>query len=1039
MKILCRMRRVLLLWVVAWGMVVAGDAAARPMAGLTRAGLAQLEAMQSEKRTWTPVQRKIGARLLLIAKRRRGQAIVQGVPVLRRGIVTLDDDGTVRVDITADVNPVLLQTIEDLGGTVINSFEQFHAIRARVPLVELETLAAEAAVRSIRPPARMRTNKTNTSEGDVAHRAATARSTFGVDGTGVKIGVLSDAVDSLAELQSAGDLPASVTVLPGQAGSGGDEGAAMLEIVHDLAPGADLYFATAFGSHAQFAQNILDLFEAGCQVIVDDINYSDEPALQDGILAQAIDTVTSGGAVYFSAAGNDDNFSSGVSSVWQGDFNDDGEGNHEFATGVSYNTICSESRFIYMLQWADPWGGSGNDYDLYLYDSSGNTMIRASVDSQDGSGNPWEVMETDPSDVGARLVVVKYSGSDRFIHLTATGARLTYNTTGQTWGHANAASAFSVGAVGVAEAGGGSFSSSDAIQSYSSDGPRRMFFDADGNAYTPGDFSATGGTVRQKPDVAGADGVSCAAPGFTTFWGTSAAAPHLAAIAALMIERGTTTPDAIRNVIQNSCWDPLPAGWDRDFGYGIPDAYTAVNGSAYPAPVVMGEPATTMGASNRVYWSHTPPAPAAMASSVISIDRRPQDGARENLASATNVVPERASAGNEVLATPDLAANSINRSSFTVEEGSAYWVQVGIINSGDASADASHVKLYLSTEEDYDTTDDHYVGEKSVIALTPGATTSVRWDFAVPDLGSGIYSVWGVIELDNRDEVAESSEDNTFMGTTPTTVTDPPCDLQTVGFLPQASSVTEGESFNVQVSINNAGTNSAAATHARLYLSTDGDTDVWDDYYVGEQSIPALGSGASSGATWAFTMPDIGNAPYTVTCVCVVDSRDEAYETNESNTFPGSSDTFSAADAAVEFYAECDDNASFTSPTTSGWIIDSQYRFGGLTVGATYHYRVKARQMGVASPWSNVESSQQTEEQGADILDFSLDGSGYVSLGWSDVTDASYTVEWTSNLLNEAWGPVPDGTVWPIAGTGWTSAVPLVDDGFYKVTSDVPD
>src|SRR5206468_6429868 len=118
------------------------------------------------------------------------------------------------------------------------------------------------------------------SVGDVAHLAFAARGAFHVDGSGVKIGVLSNGVTNLAVSQAAGDL-GPVTVLPGQAGSG-DEGTAMLEIVHDLAPGAQLYFATAFTSIASFAQNIRDLRTAGCDIIVDDVFYFTETPFQDG-------------------------------------------------------------------------------------------------------------------------------------------------------------------------------------------------------------------------------------------------------------------------------------------------------------------------------------------------------------------------------------------------------------------------------------------------------------------------------------------------------------------------------------------------------------------------------------------------------------------------------------------------------------------------------------------------------------------------------------------------------------------------------------
>src|SRR5439155_20751619 len=73
----------------------------------------------------------------------------------------------------------------------------------------------------------------------------------------------------------------NVTILPGQIGSG-DEGTAMLEVIHDLAPGAQLYFATAVEGIGSFARNIRNLRAAGCDIIVDDVPYSNETPFQDG-------------------------------------------------------------------------------------------------------------------------------------------------------------------------------------------------------------------------------------------------------------------------------------------------------------------------------------------------------------------------------------------------------------------------------------------------------------------------------------------------------------------------------------------------------------------------------------------------------------------------------------------------------------------------------------------------------------------------------------------------------------------------------------
>src|SRR5262249_47001365 len=132
-------------------------------------------------------------------------------------------------------------------------------------------------------------------------------------GTGVKVGVLSDSDDSLLSAQSSGDLGA-VTVLAGQSGvPGSGEGTAMMEIVADLAPDAQLYFATAFHGVASFASNIQALRSAGCDIIIDDVGYFNESPFQDGPIAQAVNAVTVNGALYFSSAANSGNKDSGTS------------------------------------------------------------------------------------------------------------------------------------------------------------------------------------------------------------------------------------------------------------------------------------------------------------------------------------------------------------------------------------------------------------------------------------------------------------------------------------------------------------------------------------------------------------------------------------------------------------------------------------------------------------------------------------------------------------------------------------------------------
>ena len=208
---------------------------------------------------------------------------------------TVDRSELVTVDIRADVTPAVLARIRALGGTVINSVPKYRAIHAALPRVTVESLASLDAVESIGPADEAVTRKTDTSQGDTAHQASTARTTHSVTGAGIGIGVISDGVQTLAARQASGDVPAGVIVLPGQEGSG-DEGTAMLEIVHDLAPGADLYFATGLDGQARFAANIEALCDAGAHVIVDDLGYYREATLQDDLVAQAVNAAVAGGS-----------------------------------------------------------------------------------------------------------------------------------------------------------------------------------------------------------------------------------------------------------------------------------------------------------------------------------------------------------------------------------------------------------------------------------------------------------------------------------------------------------------------------------------------------------------------------------------------------------------------------------------------------------------------------------------------------------------------------------------------------------------------
>ena len=144
----------------------------------------QINALAVEKASRTPAQRKMDSQFIIALKQRRDDVLSNTLPMLRAA-VEIDSDDTTLVDIKASVSPYLLSEIERLGGTIINSFVEYDAIRARLPLDIIETLAADPDIHFIRPADKAMLNKVNTSEGDKAHNGPVARSTYSVNGSGV--------------------------------------------------------------------------------------------------------------------------------------------------------------------------------------------------------------------------------------------------------------------------------------------------------------------------------------------------------------------------------------------------------------------------------------------------------------------------------------------------------------------------------------------------------------------------------------------------------------------------------------------------------------------------------------------------------------------------------------------------------------------------------------------------------------------------------------------------------------------------------------
>ncbi|MDO8505745.1 MAG: ice-binding family protein [bacterium] len=471
--------------------------------------------------------------------------------------------------------------INSIAWNVTDRDEKNHLAVALVEVDKLETLASLKGVKSVSsvlPP--VTRSGSVVTEGDIIHQTDDVRSAYSQSGAGMKIGVISDGVDNLASAQTSGDLPAAVTVLSNS--EGGDEGTAMLEIIYDMVPNASLYFHDSGSNKVAFNSAIDDLVAAGVNVIVDDIGWITEPFFEDGTIASHVASVlAANNIVYISAAGND------AKKHYQGDYFNDGFDYHDFSRNSSTNDylyldIPNNAEVTVVLQWNDSFGSSGNDYDLILFNTDGWGILDESVGSQDGTGDPIEAFSytnTTGSAITAEIDVGNFDGLaatktlELFIYPSNGTSLYTNNITpvDSIFGHSAVPGAIAVGAIAANDPG------NDTIESFSSQGP----------------VTINGQTQRAKPDVTGIDRVVITgAGGFPNpFSGTSAAAPHIAAIVAqLWGQYPSATSTQIKNYILNSAVDLGIAGTDTIFGHGRADSLFAFQAATptNPATVNLG-------------------------------------------------------------------------------------------------------------------------------------------------------------------------------------------------------------------------------------------------------------------------------------------------------------------------------------------------------------------------------------------------------------------------------------------------------------------
>jgi hypothetical protein len=560
-------------------------------------------------------------------------------------IFKLGPSETVLIEVISKIandNELKQDLIEQGMTDIIESGPHIFTITGYFPIDKLIGLNSDSRIEYVRPWYPPVNNRGQvTSQGDTTMRTHLVRQRFGLDGSGVKIGVISDSYNAKSSAQNdvdQGDLPGiksdgtsndnpgNVQVLRDLQGNGKDEGRAMLQIVHDVAPKANLAFRTGFLSAGDFAKGILELadpsLEGGaCDIIVDDLSYITEPFFRDGIVARTVDQVVSQGITYFTSAGNFGNRSYG--SLFNGVSNPaliPSPGViHQFGSTPQdiYQSIrLRPGNYTIVLQWDEDFhslgetGGVNTDLDLYIVGA--NNFRLFGFNRSNLFKDPFEVCPfTVKEETIAKLMVVSATGNTnirfKYIIFRGDATILDYNNadTSTIVGHANSNGAISVGAMLFR-----SFPTITPIW------PGVASFSSRGGVVVRDPLSNLPG-VRNKPDIIGPNGGNTTVDlggsffndgdNYPNFFGTSAAAPHAAGVGALIMQgrkkfglQSSVTPEEIRQQLITSAgqFGHLAPGFSFQGGHGFIQADNALLQIANARPIIDSLFATIEGSEN---------------------------------------------------------------------------------------------------------------------------------------------------------------------------------------------------------------------------------------------------------------------------------------------------------------------------------------------------------------------------------------------------------------------------------------------------------
>ncbi len=282
------------------------------------------------------------------------------------GVAKVDAAGAIQVYVETLGDPGgVLASIQSAGLKTEVTVPESRQVQGWISASRLAALSSLDQVRRVTLPGYAYKNKGSvTTEGDALLKADKVRALVSpgpYTGEGTKICIISDGCNSRAASVASGDLPAEGITMHPTLQDSGDEGTAMAEIIHDLAPGAKLY-AAGPSTSLEMVVAIQWAVTQGCRVICDDLGFWDQPFFEDGAIAVAARAaVVNNGAVVVSSAGNEsDDHYQGMYDAASGDTVQDfqsGSG-EDIALDI---VVPADGWAVVHLQWNDAFGQSGND------------------------------------------------------------------------------------------------------------------------------------------------------------------------------------------------------------------------------------------------------------------------------------------------------------------------------------------------------------------------------------------------------------------------------------------------------------------------------------------------------------------------------------------------------------------------------------------------------------------------------------------------------------------------------------------------------